>query len=84
MVCPTNLRSCDVFLFFAPSRLRVKDSVRDCVKEVSRKDARTLRFEKDTAGLVVNLTNLRLFDVLLFFAPWRLCVIDRISCMRTR
>ena len=35
-------------------------------------------------GRHVNLTNLRLFDVLLFFAPWRLCVIDRISCMRTR
>jgi hypothetical protein len=46
----------------------------DGVAEVSRKDAKTLRFEKEIAGLVVNPTNLRCFGVFLLFAPSRLRV----------
>jgi len=83
-VNPTNLGSFDWSLLFAPSRLGVKDSFQDGVAEVSRKDAKALRFEKKIPGLVVNPTNLRCLDCFLFFAPSRLGVSDRISCMCIR
>ena len=74
MACPMNLWCFDLFLLLAPWRLRVKDSSTRFEREVSRKGANALRFEKEIAGLVVNPTNLRCFDVYLLFAPSRLCV----------
>jgi hypothetical protein len=50
VVNPTNLRCFNLSLLFAPSRLRVKDSVWDCVAEVSRKDAKALRFFASQTG----------------------------------
>ena len=44
---------------FAPSHLDVKDSSWDCVAEVSRKDAKALRFGKEIAGLIVDPMNFR-------------------------
>jgi hypothetical protein len=83
MACPTKLRSFDLFLLCAPSRIRVKDSLPDGVAEVSRKGAKALRFEQEIAGLVVNPTNLRCLDWFLFFAPSRLGVSDCISCIES-
>ena len=44
---------------FAPSRLGVKDSLTRSDAEVSRKDAKALRFGKEIAGLIVNPMNFR-------------------------
>ena len=76
MACPKNLRCLDLFLLFAPSRLRVKDCSWDCIAEISRKGAKTLRFGKEVAGLVDILTSLPCFNFSVLFAPSRLRVKD--------
>ena len=73
MACPKNLRCFDSFVLFAPSRVGMKDSSRDCVADVSRKDAKAPRFETEIWPL----------DVSVLFAPLRLCVSDRISCIES-
>src|SRR6184192_2393875 len=64
MACPKNLWCFDLFLLFAPSRLRVKTFSVPSIAEVSRKDAKPLRFRDET----------RCINSYAFFAPWRLGV----------